>query len=297
MTALSGRRGLTLLEILVVIAILGVVIALTLPAVVRVRDSAARCQCASNLRQIGLALHGYHDTHQHLPPGVSYHNGSDPHPFMSWNTRLLPHIEQDSLWREAVAAFAREKSFLINPPHTGLGTPVRLFGCPADSRTLHSQELSNGWVVAFTAYLGIEGIDQVRKDGVLYLDSRVRFANITDGLSTTLTVGERPPSADGVLGWWYAGEGQFKDGSADMVLGVRERNAFTYAADCPAGPYRFGPGRVQNQCDALHFWSPHVGGGAHFLFADGAVRFLPYSSDPLLPALATRSGGEPASWE
>jgi hypothetical protein len=103
-------------------------------------------------------------------------------------------------------------------------------------------------------------------------------------------VGERPPSADGALGWWYAGEGQGGSGSADMVLGVREQN-YTFT-ECPPGRSAYGPGRVSNQWDALHFWSLHAGSGANFLSADGAVHFLRYSAAPLMPALASRAGGE-----
>jgi prepilin-type N-terminal cleavage/methylation domain-containing protein len=285
-------RGFTLVELLVVIGIIAVLLALTLPAIQRVRDAANRTRCSNNLHQIGLALHGYHGVYRTFPPGVSYRNGADPYPFMSWNTRLLPFLEQDNLWKQTQQAFAQEKVFLFDPPHVGLETVLPVFGCPADPRTLQTRDLG-ALTVAFTAYLGVEGTDQFRKDGILYLDSQIRMADVTDGTSNTLLVGERPPSADGVLGWWYAGEGQGKDGSADMVLGVRERNAFTYAAACPPGPYHFGPGRVQNQCDALHFWSMHIG-GAHFLFADASVHFLPYSVDSLLPALATRNGGEAA---
>jgi prepilin-type processing-associated H-X9-DG protein len=105
--------------------------------------------------------------------------------------------------------------------------------------------------------------------------------------------GERPPSADFWYGWWYAGYGQAGTGSADMLLGVRERNlGGPFVSDCPAGPYHFREGRADNQCDLFHFWSLHPG-GAHFLFADGSVRFLAYSADAILPALATRAGGEP----
>src|SRR5262249_34458147 len=117
---------------------------------------------------------------------------------------------------------------------------------------------------------------------------------ITDGTSNTLMVGERPPSADDRFGWWYAGEGQDKDGSAEMILGAREIPYAQYG-NCPLGSHHFGPGSESNQCDMFHFWSRHVGGGAHFLFADGSVRFLRYSADPVLPALATRAGGEPVS--
>lgn len=78
-----------------------------------------------------------------------------------------------------------------------------------------------------------------------------------------------------------------------MLLGVREKNiGGPYVpASCPPGPYHFQPGRLDQPCDLFHFWSLHAG-GANFLFADGSVHFLAYSADDILPALATRSGGE-----
>jgi prepilin-type processing-associated H-X9-DG protein len=79
-----------------------------------------------------------------------------------------------------------------------------------------------------------------------------------------------------------------------MLLGVRERNT-KYVLACPPGRSSYGPGRFNNVCDVLHFWSPHLGGGANFLFADGAVHFLPYTAAPLMPALASRDGGETAA--
>src|SRR5262249_30065952 len=113
----------------------------------------------------------------------------------------------------------------------------------------------------------------------------------TDGTSHTLLVGERPPSADLDLGWWYAGWGQAQNGDAEFLLGTRTRCYNRDAATCPEGPYHFTPGKFSNPCDAFHFWSPHTG-GAHFAFADGSVRFLKYSADEIMPALATRAGGE-----
>lgn len=290
----SDRLAFTLIELLVVIAIIGVLLSLTLVAVQRAREAANRTRCQSNMRQIGLALQQYHDAHGLFPPGVSVRNGKDPYPFMSWNTRLLPYLEQSGMWRTAQSAFDQQKFFLINPPHVGLSTLMPVYGCPSDGRTLDVANPGGSIRVAFTSYLGVEGTDQFRRDGLLYMDSSTRHADILDGASNTLFVGERPPSADGVLGWWYAGWGQSQDGSCDMVLGVREVNAADYGPGCPRGPYTFTPGRVNNQCDTFHFWSLHPG-GAHFLFADGSVRFLAYSADPIMPALATRRGGEAVS--
>jgi prepilin-type processing-associated H-X9-DG protein len=137
----------------------------------------------------------------------------------------------------------------------------------------------------------VNGRDAFHEDGVLFLDSAVRLTDVTDGTSNTLAVGERPPSADLILGWWYAGWGQAKDGEGDMVLGARTRNHSIYGRGCPSGPFEFQPGSFGNQCDAFHFWSPHSN-GANFLVCDGSVRFLSYSANRILPALATRAGGE-----
>jgi prepilin-type processing-associated H-X9-DG protein len=109
-----------------------------------------------------------------------------------------------------------------------------------------------------------------------------------------LIVGERPPSADGLLGWWYAGWGQSKDGSAEMVLGAAERNDHPRYDKCPKGPYSFTAPQANNVCDLFHFWSYHRN-GANFLFCDGSVHFIPYAAAPIMPALATRAGGEAVS--
>ncbi|HEY7426953.1 MAG TPA: DUF1559 domain-containing protein [Gemmataceae bacterium] len=285
-----SREGMTLVEILVVLAILAVLLALTLAAVQHAREAAARTQCANNLRQIALGLSNYHVAQGHLPPGME-NNPNSPLPCLSWLARILPYIEQDAVWRQALAAYEADKNFTDDPPHP-LATVIRLYGCPADARVQTAGLARGRLFVAFTSYLGVAGTRTFKRDGVLYTNSTVSLTDITDGTSTTLLAGERPPSKDLWYGWWYAGHGVNGTGMGDMVLGVREVSPSSdiYVPDC-GGPAHFTPGRIDNMCDAFHYWSLHPG-GANFLFADGSVRFLAYTADPLLPALATRAGGE-----
>jgi prepilin-type processing-associated H-X9-DG protein len=155
---------------------------------------------------------------------------------------------------------------------------------------------------AFTAYQGVNGTSHLARDGMLNSVTNttgrcppgVRMASVTDGTSNTLLAGERPPSESLLWGWWFADAGVSNNGDAGIVLGTREINEQIsgQATDqCARGPYKFVAGDVRNECDAFHFWSLHSG-GANFLFIDGSVHFLGYSADNLLPALATRAGGE-----
>jgi prepilin-type N-terminal cleavage/methylation domain-containing protein/prepilin-type processing-associated H-X9-DG protein len=283
------RPAYTLVELLVVLGILAVLLALLLPAVQAVRASAARSICSDHLRQIGLALHGYEASNGVLPPGVRNEQEPGAFPFLSWQARLLPFLEQQALWAITVQAFALDGDFRDDPPHLGFATVLPVFTCPVDARTQALGDL-NGLRVAFTDYLGVAGVTSVRGDGIFYLNSHVRFSDITDGTTNTLAVGERPPSADGIFGWWYGGMGQSGNGSADMLLGVREKCYLGYYG-CPMGPYEYGPGDPMDNCAMFHFYSQHKG-GAYFLFADGSVHFLPYSARPVMKALATRAGGE-----
>jgi prepilin-type processing-associated H-X9-DG protein len=94
-------------------------------------------------------------------------------------------------------------------------------------------------------------------------------------------------------GWWYAGVGVDWNGTADTVLGARERSTPPRPdfPDCGTGFARYQNGRLENFCDLMHFWSLHSG-GANFLLADGSVRLIGYGAADILPALATRAGGE-----
>jgi prepilin-type N-terminal cleavage/methylation domain-containing protein/prepilin-type processing-associated H-X9-DG protein len=293
----DARRAFTLIEILVVLAIIAMLIGLLLPAVQRVREAASRGKCLNNLKQIGLALHQYHDNNRAFPIGHSPSQPGERFPLMGWNARILPYIEQDALWRQAQADYARRpKNPFGSPAHAGFGTPVRLYSCPSDGRAETAQDTHDDLRAALTNYVGIVGTNSDLADGAMIGGRAISLAEITDGASTTLLVGERPPSPDFWIGWWYAGGTTSSSGASDdMLLGVRERR-FGIADSqwfwfCPNGPYGFVPGSIGDQCDAFHFWSTHPG-GANFVFCDGSVDFLTYAANSVLPALATRAGGE-----
>jgi prepilin-type N-terminal cleavage/methylation domain-containing protein/prepilin-type processing-associated H-X9-DG protein len=294
------RRAFTLIELLIVIAIIAILIALLIPAVQKVRAGAGRVQCLNHMHEIGVALHNYHDCWKRFPPGL---DTTDQYWYLSWMGRLLPFVEQEPLAKTIGPEYARS----INPwgeytqpdfngvgPHIGLSTEMEMYKCPMDNRTLVATAVDFGFgnfdTVAFTSYLGISGTASGANDGVLYNTSRVCLTDIMDGASNTLIVGERPPSADLFYGWWYAGSGYDNLGTGDVVQGAKETE---YAANfgCPLAELGLQPGTEADECAQTHFWSLHPG-GANFLMADGSARFLSYDANPILPALATRAGGE-----
>lgn len=311
------RWGITLIELLVVLAMIGILAALLLPAIQKVRQASKRQACAENLMQIGLALYGYHDTYDVLPPGLDpmqlNPDGSTNYYFYwSWMARALPYLAEGDLWQQA-DDYARTVSSnpwagnLPNEPtgNPALRTPLDVLHCPADPRPLVADTDGKGAElrVAFTSYLGVSGLQLYgpptsRNEGPFFTQSHVRFDDITNGLSNTLAAGERPPSADLVYGWWFAGAGQNggTSGSADVVLGIAEINL--QYRNCPGYQnsnyhYRFGPGDIHDNCSEFHYWSLHPHGG-NFLLADGSAHFVKYTIDPaVLIAMAYRSGGPP----
>jgi prepilin-type N-terminal cleavage/methylation domain-containing protein len=322
----SRRSGFTLIELLVVIAIIGILIALLLPAVQKVRDAANRTKCQNNMKQMGIMLHHYHDVYGSFPSGVEdtqeningHPAGSGMHvgvhAWWSWMALTMQYYEQDNLYKVA-DDYARANPTLDPWGQPGgqqnpvLGMTVKMWTCPADSRTELATDVPdpNGgptFHVAFTEYLGVQGIMNHDKLGILYFESKTRMAEVTDGLSNTFLVGERPPSTDLDFGWWFAGAGygtSAQYGTGDVVLGPRENGYVTFIASfadtkpssCKKPSYiGLKPGDINDDCDQAHFWSLHSG-GANFLIGDGSARFVSYSLDQTtLEGLCTRNRGE-----
>jgi len=295
------RQAFTLTELLVAIAIIGILLALLLAAVQKVRSAAAKSDCQNRMRQIGIALHQYHDINHRLPTGLSLSFASGRLPTSGWPLHILPFIDQNQVFQQALNDYKTSPSVFAPPLHKGISTVVSGYICPADPRIRTKQFSARDQLeVAFTSYLGVCGTDCVnRKDGVLYSDSITSFADITDGISQTLQIGERPPSSDFHFGWWYAGFGQIlgdgrATGSAEMILGVQEQNLELITPESPCGPgvYTFRAAKnFADPCGAYHFWSPH-NGGSNFLMCDGSIRLISYSAVNVLTPLSTRSGGE-----
>jgi prepilin-type N-terminal cleavage/methylation domain-containing protein/prepilin-type processing-associated H-X9-DG protein len=319
---MTARRAFSLIELLVVIAIIGVLIGLLLPAVQKVRDAANRTQCANNMKQQGLALHHYHDAYSTFPPGMVDDNEMPPrgyHPEWSWMALTMAFYEEGNLYRLADEYAHQPGDYYwafgdrSTPPNPAVSVVVKLWTCPADPRTdLTGTGVTDSGkriTVAFTEYLGVNGTSAKpnvifvgkdpppNEDGILYHKSRVRIADIIDGTSNTLMVGERPPSADLNFGWWFGSDGRDEQGTGEGTLGSVEMGYYNHVLKapfhCPSVP-KLGlqAGDVNDNCDQAHFWSLHAG-GANFLLADGSVRFLSYNIRPdVFPQLCTRAGGE-----
>src|SRR5262249_10731800 len=189
-------------------------------------------------------------------------------PGVSWHVQILPYVEQSALFAQTERAFIQTPDGLWNPAHRAKGTILPVFGCPSDAQASQLAEPFGPELgpLGLTSYLGVEGTNLFKRDGCLYANSRVKPRDITDGMSHTWLVGERPAYATPVCcsAWYTAVWGQ-RGESCGTLLGTREPRIALYAG-CPRTPGQFEPGRAGNPCDQFHFWSFHAG-GANFLFA------------------------------
>src|SRR5216684_1983578 len=232
----SSRRGFTLIELLVVIAVIGTLMGLLLPAVQKIREAANRVQCQNNLKQIGLALHNYHDTLGSFPNAFKLLPASAPTvPFpgaarfgASAFTMILPYLDQDNLYRQIDTTRAALSTVNMPPGNPAYSTPIKTFLCPSapGNHTVdYSAELCNsfnnfGIAVAYPPSLIFGRTDYAPDAGMQAdipgisinagasiicepPDGPVRFTGILDGTSNTIMVIE-----DAGRPAWYGSKGR-----------------------------------------------------------------------------------------
>jgi len=273
------NRGFTLIELLVVIAIIAILIALLLPAVQQAREAARRTQCRNNLKQIGLAMHNYHDAHRVFPIGNLNTR------FWTCQSQILPFLDQATLYNQLdfssgspCFSWLEGKTFI---KEGGIIMPV--FQCPSDPNTGKIRDFTGFGQHVPTDYLGVSGTSGTAHDGVFFSNSSTEIGHITDGTSNTIMVGERGISSDLQFGWTLCAFGLGgQPGETDNLLST----AVGIGSGNPSAT-----GTVITTQNGF-FWSNHVG-GAHFLLADGAVRFISASVDfQTFQDLSTTRGDE-----
>jgi type II secretory pathway pseudopilin PulG len=298
--ASQRRGGLTLVELLVVIGIIGALLAMIIPAVQAVREAGRRAQCQNNLKQLAVAVHQFHDTHNRFPPGQcggNYKFGPDSVAW-SWLARILPHIEQDALYQQGGVPSKTLKASGI------ADRQIPLFLCPSDSFSHVGPRIDagnlDGFAVGQTNYKGVSGanwgadgsqkLDNIgtawrnegvngsydgydNGDGILWrsdVRQRIGMRNVVDGLSRTLLIGEDLPGKNRWCSWPYA------------------NNAYGTCAIPPNSTWDDA-----NWWPNTHSFRSVHSGGLFFALADGSVQFVREDISPgIYRALATRAGKE-----
>ena len=316
---MKHRRAFTLIELLVVIAIIAVLIALLLPAVQAAREAARRIQCTNNLKQLGIALHGYHSAVGAFPPGylslkdrATFDNDG---PGWGWASFALSQMEQVPVYNNI--NFVVGIAFPAN--QTARLTVIKSFLCPSDAWRKNTFEVVDSTTsntttgspiceAASSNYLGSVGSGDPSSlypyindddngppgrdngNGLFFRNRSVTIAQITDGTSQTFAVGERSQNCS--RGTWT---GAVTNAAVPMVA-ILGGNGFD-----PEGGgalvlshtgENHGPNAPSGMAHADQYWSLHPG-GANFLFCDGGVRFIKEQVGfVIFQSLATRSGGE-----
>ncbi|MEZ6143517.1 MAG: DUF1559 domain-containing protein [Zavarzinella sp.] len=310
-------RAFTLIELLVVIAIIAILIGLLLPAIQKVREAANRTKCQNNMKQLGLALHGFHDSNLVFPASgwTTSGPGNPAGRYLGWRVLILPHIEQENLQK----LYDYNANWWEGTNPVAAAVPVKVFQCPSVGNRLEitsaiakaprpAMTFSNP--IAPTDYEAIMGVqpsainphlptslyDGNNRFSIMHRNSTNNFASVTDGTTHTIMVLEcsaRPltyrqrqatPSIANDQGiGWADSEGPFSfDGSS--ADGTTEGCG-------PAGGCTY----TMNRKNDNEPYSFHIG-GSMALFADGRVQFLRDSIPlPLFATLCTRSAGEISS--
>jgi prepilin-type N-terminal cleavage/methylation domain-containing protein len=280
------RPGFTLVELLVVIAIIGILIAMLLPAVQMAREAARASQCKNSLRQLGLALHQYHDVSRQAPAGWIA-DVPEGVPGWGWTVALLPYLEQANVER----AIARHLPIADPDNEAARRTVLSVLICGSDGNDPVFQIAAAGgddvlvdqgtplFPIARSNYVGVFGTIEIEEapssgDGMFFHNSRTRFAKVKDGLSNTLVIGERQSDRGSSL---WAGVIGTANASMARVVGVADHT----------------PNHRDHHFD--DFSSNHPA-GVHFLVGDGSVTRINDTIDiGVYQALCTIKGGEAAS--
>jgi prepilin-type N-terminal cleavage/methylation domain-containing protein len=320
----TGRGGFSLVELLVVVAIIGVLIALLLPAVQAARESARRVTCANHLKQLGLAVHHYHDAFGQVP---SLYNGSQPpgkgtlfgHQSHSWRTAILPQLEQQPLFNSL--DLSQHATHGVNQPE--VSTPLEVFVCPSTPRPGRTNTPTPRLVIAglwlergaFGSALRAAVADYAAAEGYLLPDGecvagpwgepdygyatatrldqatvkKVRFADVTDGLSNTILVWERAALPD----HYYSGGADVDLHDPPEPLTWGNFGPWAIAGESRLNHLRAEEGMpLVNEDNARGLFSFHPG-IVQLTLADGAVRRLSEDVERwVLLGMATREGGE-----
>jgi prepilin-type N-terminal cleavage/methylation domain-containing protein len=306
------QRGFTLIELLVVIAIIAILVALLLPAVQAAREAARRTQCNNNLRQIGLALHNYHDVHSAFPPGwigavQNAQSGTGPHDVngingFGWGTYILPYVEQSPLYHQ----FDFDRSIIDSTGVPGnvnlLQQRLPVYFCPSDPggdnwQITEAGNPSNGLAqLATSNYVGLFGTvplegcnnppgmapvtsqGQCIGNGVFYHNSVVKMGEILDGTSSTVMVGERATMTRPAFYSTWSGVVPRGEEAPARILGAADHTP--NSNNSTVGPH-------------IDDFSSYHEGGAQFILCDGHVQFISENIDfATFQAIATIQGSE-----
>jgi prepilin-type processing-associated H-X9-DG protein len=264
-----------LIELLVSMAIVGVLLGFLMPAIQRARESASRTQCGNNLRQIGVACQQYHDAYGSCPPGyLATADYPDTTPGWGWAAFLLPYLDQQSLHAQIDFGLPVEDS--CNAKAIKANLPI--FQCPADMISISEFSVTNAtgdWLATMApcSYAATVGNDASDADGptgngIFYRNSATRFADIVDGTSNTTMIGDRA---------WSQTNGAWAGAPNGGIARAGAENNFPFATAAAPVLVLVHNNWINITTDAdggLDDFSSRHRLGANLLFADGAVHFV-----------------------